>query len=345
MSEGKALVMGASGFLGSHVVKALVAEGRDVRTFARSTSDTSATDHLELERAIGDVNDPATVRDAMVGCSVVYYCVVDTRSWLKDPAPLRVTNVEGLRNVLEVALELKLDRFVLTSTFMTLGLNPSGVASEEDAFNWGEQASEYVRVRVEAEDLFMEYCERGLPGVACNVAMTYGPEDRQPTPHGWMITLVLRGMLPAWDASFASVGISDAADAMLLAEEHGRVGERYLITERTLTLKELWTIAVEAAGTRWPVYTMPMWVMYAGCWLAEHTVWLVGRETEITLDSLRLTRVVGDFDNRKAREELHWHPRPVEEAIAEAARWFQRERKARRLPDESRDAGGSQHLG
>ena len=205
---------------------------------------------------------------------------------------------------------------------MTLGVNPSGVATEADDFNWADKASEYVRVRVEAEALVKSYCERGLPGVICNPAMTYGSEDRQPTPHGWMLSIVLRGLLPAWDASFSAVGIRDAADAMLLAEEYGRIGERYLITEKTLPLAEIWSIAMKAADKRWPVYRVPMWVMYAGCWLAEHGVRLLGLETEITVDSLRLTRVVKDFDNTKARKELHWNPRPAEEAIREAALWF-----------------------
>ncbi|MCP5068573.1 MAG: NAD-dependent epimerase/dehydratase family protein [bacterium] len=331
MSEAKALVMGASGFLGSHVVKTLAEQGRNVRIFTRASSDTSAIDHLEVEHAVGDVCDAGSLRQAMQGCSVIYYCVVDTRAWLKDPAPLRVTNVEGLRNVLEAAMDVGVERFIYTSTFMTLGLNPSGVATEADAFNWQDQASEYVRVRVEAENLFLEYCARGLPGVACNVAMTYGAEDRQPTPHGWLISLVLRGLLPAWDATFASVGIQDAAEAMVLAEEHGRLGERYLITDRTLPLREIWSTAVKAAGTPWPVYTLPMWVMYAGCWIAENGSWMLGLETEITLKSLRLTRIVKDFDNSKARKELHWNPRPVEESIAEAARWFHGQRKRKAL--------------
>jgi len=330
VSKGKALVMGASGFLGSHVVKALAQEGRDIRIFTRATSDISAIEHLELERAFGDVCDAGSLREAMRGCSSIYYCVVDTRAWLKDPSPLRATNVEGLRNVLDLAMELGVERFIYTSTFLTLGSNPSGVATEGDAFNWWDKAPEYVRVRVEGENLLLDYCKRGLPGVACNVAMTWGAEDREPTPHGWLITLVLRGLLPAWDASFSSVGIRDAADAMLLAEKHGSLGERYLITDRTLTTKEIWSIAVKAAGTPFPVYSMPIWVIYAACWLAEHCSWLLGLETEVTLTALRLSRIVKDFDSTKTRRELHWNPRPVEESIAEAACWFHQHRRGRK---------------
>jgi dihydroflavonol-4-reductase len=327
MSEGKALVMGASGFLGSHVVRALAKEGREIRIFTRASSDTSAINHLKFERAIGDVCDADSLCQAMEGCSTIYYCVVDTRAWLKDPAPLRVTNVEGLRNVLDAALDIGVERFLYTSTFMTLGLNPTGVATEADAFNWADQASEYVRVRVEAENLFLDYCKRGLPGVACNVAMTYGAEDLQPTPHGWMITEVIRGLLPAWDGRFSCVGIQDAANAMVLAEGHGRLGERYLITDRTLSLKQIWDIAAKATGLRWPVPSVPMWLMYLSCWVSERAHWLLGRETEVSVKSLRLTRIIQDFDNSKARNELHWNPRPVEESIAEAAKWFRHQQK------------------
>jgi dihydroflavonol-4-reductase len=162
--------------------------------------------------------------------------------------------------------------------------------------------------------------------------MTYGKEDREPTPHGWLISLVLRGLLPAWAGTFSSVGITDAADAMLLAEKHGRHGERYIITDRTLSLKELWTIAVKAAGTPFPVYSLPMWLMYSGCWISERLCWLIGKETEVSITSLRLTRIVKGFDNTKARTELHWNPRPVEESIAEAACWFRDQRQASKTP-------------
>ncbi len=336
MAEGKALVMGASGFVGSHVVKALAEEGRQVRIFTRASSDISGIDHLEFEHTIGELGDAGSLREAIQGCSSIYYCIVDTRAWLKDPAPLRVTNVEGLRKVMDVAMELGVERFVYCSTVLTLGLNPSGVASEKDAFNWWEDASEYARVRVEAENLLFEYCERGLPGMACNVSMTYGADDWEPTPHGWLVAMALRGMMPYWDASFSAVGIRDVADAMLLAEKHGRVGERYVITDRSLPLKTIWSVAKEAAGSPFPLVRFPMWAMYALTWTTEKLNWLLGMETVSTVTGLRLSLLIKDFDNSKARRELHWNPRPVEESIAEAARWFHRRgRKSTRRAKEA----------
>jgi dihydroflavonol-4-reductase len=145
----KALVLGASGFLGSHVVKALVAAGRPVRILTRASSNTAMTDHLNLDRQTGDVFDRDTLRRAMTDCSSVFYCIVDTRAWLRDSAPLYRTNVEGSRLVMEVALDMGVGRFVFTSSVVAIGLNPSGVASETDEFNWEDQAPPYVMTRVE----------------------------------------------------------------------------------------------------------------------------------------------------------------------------------------------------
>ncbi len=322
-NSSKVLVLGASGFLGAHVTKALVADGRDVRIFTRPTSNTALTDHLPIERHRGDVRDAASIVEAVKGCNTVYYCVVDTRAWLKDTSPLRSTNIDGLRNAMDAAIEAGVERFVYTSTYMTLGTNPSGICSEADAFNWWDDAPEYVRVRVEAENLFLSYCEQGLPGVACNVVMTYGADDLQPTAHGWIVQAYAKGeILCVWDVNLSSVGIEDAARAMILAEQRGRIGERYLIADRTVHLSEMARIARKAVGRSAWLPNIPMPLMYVACWLQETQAWLRGKETYVTVKSLDMMRMVKDFDTSKARDELGWEPRPVEESLAEGARWF-----------------------
>lgn len=323
MINGKVLVLGASGFLGSHVVKALAKQGRDIRIFTRQTSDIDSIRHLKFEHFYGDVKDKDSVMRAMEGCSVVYYCVVDTRAWIKNTKPLYATNIDGLRNVMDTSLSIGIERFIYTSTFMTIGLSPSGIASEKDRFNWWEEAPEYVRLRVEAENLFLDYCKKGLPGVACNVAMTFGSDDNQPTPHGLLIALVASGQFPFyWDANFSSVGIKDAAEAMLLAEKYGRIGERYLITEKLLSIKELFQVVLNSVGLKKHLFRFPLSIMYVSCWLFETLASLRGKETRFSFTNLRLSRKTKDFDNSKALKELKWKPRPAEEAIAEAAQWF-----------------------
>lgn len=324
IAEDRALVLGASGFLGSHVVKALAAAGRPVRIFTRETSDTSMTDHLDLERQTGDVFDRDALRNAMTGCSGLFYCIVDTRSWLRDSAPLYRTNVEGARVVMEVAREMGITRFVFTSSIVTIGLNPSGVASEADEFNWEDQAPPYVMTRVAAERQLLQYCEEGLPGIVCNVATTFGGHDHQPTPHGELLKLTSAGRMPIyWGAKMSVVGVKDAADAMLLAEQHGKVGERYIIADRMMSIEEATTKAAGFAGVKPPVAEMPMWALTGATWLGERLMHALNKDTVLTMSSLVLQRIMGDYDNTKARNELGWEPRPMEESLKEAVAWFQ----------------------
>ncbi len=126
------LVIGANGFLGSHVTRQLVGDGHDVRVMVRDGANTIGIDDLKVTRFLGDIWDDDTLRDAMAGVDDVYYCVVDTRGWLRDPAPLFRTNVEGTRNVLEVAKNADLRKFVFTSSYVTVGRRRGHVATEDD---------------------------------------------------------------------------------------------------------------------------------------------------------------------------------------------------------------------
>lgn len=210
----------------------------------RKTSSTKAIDDLDVERCYGDLFDEAAVRAAMTGCDVIYYCVVDARMWLRDPTPLFRTNVDGLRAVLDVATEddiaAGLRKFVFTSTIGTLAISKTGLVTEDDPRNWTEGGA-YVEARVAAEELLFEYVrDRGLPGVAMCVSTTYGPGDWQPTPHGGQVAMVAAGKMPFYpDFGLEVVGIEDAARAMLLAAEKGRNGERYIISDRFMTMREI----------------------------------------------------------------------------------------------------------
>src|SRR5436853_4185125 len=168
LATGKALVLGANGFLGSHVTQHLVAAGRDVRVLVRRASDTRGIDGLAVERRCGDILDPSSLRDAMDGCATVFHCIVDTRAWLHDPAPLFRRNVEGLGNAIDTALTTpSLRRYVFTSTIGTIGRRPDGPATEADEIDPRENVPAYVRSRVAAERLFLAACRaRGLPGIA-----------------------------------------------------------------------------------------------------------------------------------------------------------------------------------
>jgi dihydroflavonol-4-reductase len=323
MVQNKALVLGASGFLGSHVVKALVAAGRPVRILTRASSNTAMTDHLEIERQQGDVFDRDMLRTAMEGCGSVFYCIVDTRSWLRDSTPLYRTNVEGSRLVMEMALEMRVERFVFTSSIVTVGLTPSGIASETDAFNWEDQAPPYVMTRVGAEQQLLELCDKGLPGIVCNVATTFGGHDHQPTPHGELLKLTVERKMPVyWNTKMSVVGIKDAAEALLLAEQRGRVGERYIIADRMMDIAEATSKTAAFAGVKPPRVEVPLSLVTASTWIAEKIMHALNKDTVLTMSSILLSQIMGDYDNSKARTELGWQPRPMDESLKEAAAWF-----------------------
>ncbi|MDT5297259.1 MAG: hypothetical protein QOG79_501, partial [Mycobacterium sp.] len=232
-----ALVIGANGYLGSHVTRQLVADGRDVRVMVRPKATTVGIDDLKVTRFLGDIWDDDVLREAMTGCDVVYYCVVDTRGWLRDPAPLFHTNVDGTRNVLEVAKDVDLKRFVFTSSYVTVGRRRGRTATEDDVIV-DRGLTPYVRSRVQAENLVMEYArDHGLPAVAVCISTTYGSGDWGRTPHGATIAGAAFGKLPfvMSGIQLEAVGIDDAARAMILAADKGRVGERYLISEKMIT--------------------------------------------------------------------------------------------------------------
>ena len=330
------LVIGANGFLGSHVTRQLVATGAEVRVMVRDGANTRSIDDLDVTRYHGDVFDTATVREAMRGCDQVYYCVVDTRAWLQDPAPLFRTNVEGLRNVLDVAVEepiaANLQRFVFTSTYATMARRHGHVANETEQID-RRNLTPYVESRVLAEDLVLRYAsEKGLPAVAMCVSTTYGDGDWGRTPHGAFIAGAVFGKLPFVmnGIELEVVGVDDAAKAMLIAAERGRNGERYIISERMIPLKEVVKIAADEAGVPAPRWAISVPVLYGMGMLGSLRARLTGKDTELSMQSVRMMRAEAPVDHSKATRELGWEPRPVEVSIREAARFWANMKSAKR---------------
>jgi dihydroflavonol-4-reductase len=328
----KKLVIGASGFLGSHVTKQLVERGDDVRVLIRKTSSTRGIDGLPVEVHHGDIFDLASVRSAMRGCDVVYYCVVDARTWLLDSTPMWRTNVDGLRGVLGVALEADLKRFVFTSSIGTIGRSTTGLADEDTAHNWLDVGGDYIRSRVAAEQMVLRYCtEKNLPAVAMCVSNTYGPGDWLPTPHGGLLSAAVHQKMPFFIDGYEAevVGIEDAARAMVLAGERGRVGERYIVSERWMSAHEIHEIGCAAVGVPAPQRRVPIQAMsaisYPSSWLAR----LRGRDTKLTPLNIRLMHIMTPLSHSKAVRELGWDPSPTPDAIFEAAHFFHESGRAR----------------
>ncbi|ATD72040.1 MULTISPECIES: NAD-dependent epimerase/dehydratase family protein [Gordonia] len=327
------LVIGGNGFLGSRLVRRLVENGDDVRVLTRATSDLRTLSELDFHHVTGDLFDQDSVRAAMAGCDVVFHCAVDTRAWLRDPAPLYRTNVDGLRAVLDVAARQPLRKFVFTSSVATIGRVEGRRATEGDAFNWSRHAPEYVRSRVAAENLLLDYARDGaVPGVAMCVANTYGAGDWQPTPHGSFVAGAALGKMPftVRGCRAESVGIDDAARALALAADRGEVGERYIVSERSIDMGEIVAIAARAAGREPPRLVLRRAALYGAGAVGSARAAITRRPVRLTVPSVRLMHFMSEMDHSKAERDLNWRPRPVTEAIEEGARFWMERRVARR---------------
>lgn len=327
------LVIGGNGFLGSHLVRQLVDAGVEVRVFTRPTSDLRTLAGLGVDHVTGDLFDADAVARAMTGCDVVFHCAVDTRAWLRDPAPLYRTNVEALRSVLDVAARMPLRKFVFTSTAATIGRVNGRRATEDDVFNWAARAPAYVRSRVAAEDLVLRRAQDdAVPALAMCVANTYGPGDWQPTPHGAFVAGAALGKLPftVRGCRAESVGIDDAAQALLLAADRGEVGERYIVSERSIDTGEIVAIAAATADRQPPRVVLNRAALYTFGAVGSARATLTRKPVQLTIPSVRLMHFMSEMDHGKAERDLGWHPRPVTEAIADGARFWLERRGARR---------------
>lgn len=330
----RALVLGATGFLGSHVTSQLVERGDDVRVYTRASSDPRGLAGLDVERRVGELTDDATLTAALRDRDVVYHCAVDTRAWLRDPAPLFATNVTALRHVLDAVRAAGTARFVFTSSVATIGTGTGETSDETDEFDRGHRDGGYVASRVAAENLVLARArEEGLPAVAMCVSNTYGPGDRQPTPHGAMIAATALGRMPFVPGGVGSecVGVADAARALLLAAEHGHPGERYIVSDRYVPTAELLRAAAAAVGRRPPRLILPRPLLYTAAALGGTAARLRGNpDPRFTPRAVRLMHILPRLDHGKAGRDLGWHPTPVLDAVAEAARYFVDEARRRR---------------
>jgi len=321
----RALVMGASGNVGACVTRHLVSGGADVRILLRKSSSTKGIEGLDVERYYGGISDPAEVGAAMADRDVVYYCVVDTRAELRDPAPLFETNVNGLREVLDVAVKANLRRFVFLSTIGTIAIGRDGEIVDEDTpFNWADRAGSYIESRRQAERLVFSYvANHGLPAVVANVSNPYGPPDWQPR-QGMIVALAALGKLPFYIRGVGAevVGIDDVADALLLVAERGRIGQRYIVSERYMTQRELVTIAAEAVGARPPRLAMPMALVLGLAHVLDVIGSVLHRDIPISRQSARLIELTSPASHEKATRELGWNPRPTEHFIQRAAQTY-----------------------
>jgi dihydroflavonol-4-reductase len=320
----KALVTGATGFVGAAVARALLAAQWQVRAMARKGSDRRNLKGLELEVAEGDLADLNSLERAADGCDALFHVAADYRLGARDPSQLYRANVDGTRNVLEAARRAGVQRIVYTSSVATMGIPGGGTPGEEQTpTSLENMIGHYKRSKYLAEEVAREAARDGMSLVIVSPSTPVGPGDVKPTPTGQLVLDAAAGRMPAYvDTGLNIVHVDDVAAGHLLAYERGRAGERYILGGQDMTLREILGLIASLVGRKPPRVRLPYGVVLPIAYLAEGYARLSGRTGRITLEGVRMSRKLMFFSSAKAVRELGYRFRPPHEAFADAIRWF-----------------------
>jgi len=319
------LVTGATGFVGSHVARQLVAKGNSVRVLVRPGSNMRALEDLRLELVEGDLRDMVSLGRAMKGVRRLYHVAADYRLWTPVPEEIYETNVQGTRRLFEVAAMEGVERIVYTSTVATIAIPAHGAAlpNEETIATVDEMIGHYKKSKFLAELEAIKAAAAGAPVVIVNPTAPVGPGDWKPTPTGRIILDFLNGKMPAYvDTGLNVVAVEDVAAGHLLAAEKGRIGERYILGARNMTLKEILDALSALTGRPSPRMRLPHAIALAAGYADEFFSRLTGREPKIPVEGVKMSRHRMFVASDKAERELGYISGPVESALERAIGWY-----------------------
>ncbi|HET6905793.1 MAG TPA: hopanoid-associated sugar epimerase [Rhodanobacteraceae bacterium] len=319
------LVTGATGFVGSAVVRRLLEAGQRVRALVRATSRLDNLRGLDVETVVGDLCAPETLAPAVQGCRGVFHVAADYRMWVRNPSEIYATNVRGSRNLLVAAARAGVARIVYTSSVATLGTGKDGSpADEKTPVSFDDMIGHYKRSKFLAERKVRALAKgRNLDVVIVNPAAPVGPRDIKPTPTGRLILDAARGRMPAYvDTGLDIVHVDDVAAGHWLAYQHGEQGRRYVLGGENLSLREILTRVAKISGHHPPRWRLPPDAVLPIAWAAETWARFSGREPLVTVAGVELSRKRMFFSHARATRELGYQPRPAQAALEDAVHWF-----------------------
>ncbi len=320
----RALVTGATGFVGAAVARALLDSQWQVRVLARSGSDRSNLRALSVEVHEGDLNQPASLLPALQGCEALFHVAADYRLGARDPQQLYRTNVDGTRAILAAAGAAGVKRMVYTSSVATVGIPQDGTPGEEGTpVALENMIGHYKRSKFLAEEVAREAARAGAPVVIVSPSTPVGPGDVKPTPTGQLVLDAAAGRMPAYvDTGLNIVHVDDVAAGHLLAYERGRAGERYILGGQDMTLREILAQIATLVGRPPPRIRLPYGAVLPMAYLAEGFAKFTGRSGRLTLEGVRMSRKLMFFSSAKAVRELGYSFRAPVLAFEDAIRWF-----------------------
>jgi dihydroflavonol-4-reductase len=319
------LVTGATGFVGNHVARQLAAAGENVRVLVRATSNLRLLEDTVAERVEGDLRDAASIDRAMQGVRRVFHVAADYRLWTRHPEELYESNVEGTRQLIASAQRAGVERIVYTSTVATIAVPRRGaLPNEATQAGLAEMIGHYKRSKFLAEQVAADAAKSGAPVVIVNPTAPVGPRDWKPTPTGRIILDFLRGKMPAYvDTGLNVVAVEDVAAGHLLAAERGRIGERYILGGRNMTLKEILDALAAITGRRAPRVKLPHVVALMAGYADQIYARLTGRDPQIPVEGVRMSRHKMFVESDKAARELGYKPGKIESGLERAVRWYE----------------------
>ncbi|MGQ9601593.1 MAG: hopanoid-associated sugar epimerase [Candidatus Bipolaricaulia bacterium] len=319
----KALVTGATGFIGANLVRALLEENYRVRALVRPGSDRRNLEGLEIELVTGDVRDLDSIRRALEGCSLLFHGAALYSFWVRPRRLIYEINVGGTRNALQAAFEKGVERVVYTSSVAALGLpKDKEPADETTPVEPKTIVSDYKRSKYLAQQVALEY-SRKMPVVIVNPSFPVGPYDSKPTPTGRVIVDFLNRRMPAYlETGMNVVAVEDVARGHILAAEKGRVGECYILGGENLTMAELLALLGEITGLPAPKVRLPYYPILGLSYVNAAFCALTGTTPRMTPETIRMARHYMFYDPGKAVRELGFPQRPAREALRKAVEWF-----------------------
>src|ERR1700752_3365821 len=324
MSGAKILVTGAAGFLGSHLTRQLAARGADVRVLLRPSSNNRAIADLPLEYITGDLRDAASLDRALSGVQRVFHVAADYRLWSKRSQDIYDSNVGGTNNLVTAAKRAGVEQFIYTSTVATIAVDRPELPNEFTDAKLEEMVGHYKRSKWMAEREVIQAAKEGLPVIVAMPTTPVGPWDWKPTPTGKIILDFLNGKMPGYvETGLNFVGVEECAAGHLLAAEHGKVGERYLLGAENLTLKGLLDLLAQITGLRAPTMKIPHGVALGVAYVDTVLSRLVGKEPQIPVEGVKIARHKMFVDASRAVKELGFEPGSVTAALERAVRWYQ----------------------
>mgnify|MGYP001070302832 CR=1 FL=1 len=319
------MLTGATGFVGANLLDVLLERGFRVRCFVRDENlARSFLPTQDIELFQGDVRDPEALERCAKGCQIIFHTAADYRLWVPDPDRMYATNVQGTRNVLEAAKKAQVERVVYTSSVGALGIPKDGSPGTEDTpVSLEDMVGHYKRSKFLAEKEALSSAREGLDVVVVSPSTPIGPKDRKPTPTGRMIVDFLRGRMPAYlDTGLNIVHVRDVAEGHILAMEKGRKGEKYILGNENLTLREIFQLLESVSGRKAPRIRLPRWPILIMAYILEGVSRITKREPSIPLDGVRMAAKKMFFDPSKAIRELGLPQTPVRQALADSVTWF-----------------------